>query len=363
MTKREDEINGLDQANFIRSSFIEDYLAEHRAINKSIKEKKKDKEVTRKKKGRKKRKKNKTLLGMEKKYNDNLRASVGLIYDRLIACPKLFLLKIDLQIPTLDDVVKRLKAVNLFPNPLLALRLQQAADSNIVINRFREELVRVFNKEDADWYFGTNKKVHYNNMGFIWCREYGKKKKKRHYHCLLLINGNRTFKVGSYDGFPFSGNYFVNRVAQCYLKALHLDELEFAYAGSMKMKERLFGGYIRYPGKKLFGVTKEDYDETQYDTKSLPYAFNYYKSTVIGRKLEKESIRWLHNRLDYMLKMVTKTIPDSEKAFVNEREKSFGRSELVFTGLEGNGIAEKAKRFITKRKKELGITVNKRNVY
>lgn len=96
-------------------------------------------------------------------------------YRALKLYPRVFAARFDLRFPQIDPI-------------------SRDYDSNKFISTFFETLKRLI-KRDREL-SGLERRVHQTDVRYVWAREVGRSGKP-HYHCVLLLNNDAYFKLGS----------------------------------------------------------------------------------------------------------------------------------------------------------------------
>ncbi|RBQ36292.1 inovirus Gp2 family protein [Rahnella aquatilis] len=102
----------------------------------------------------------------------------------LSAHPRTFIQRIDLRIPDTN--------------------YEQYRDDSTLMTRFMESLKSQIKQAQKRKKIQA-KRVHYTDVRYVWLREFGEQKGKKHYHVALMLNNDAYWNVGPYC--PVSGVY------------------------------------------------------------------------------------------------------------------------------------------------------------
>ncbi|HAT3695038.1 TPA: inovirus Gp2 family protein, partial [Serratia marcescens] len=116
--------------------------------------------------------------------------------------PRTYVRRIDLRIP--DEVY------------------EQYCDDSTLITRFMESLKAQI-KQTQKRKRREGKRVHPCNVRYVWSREFGEVKGKKHYHIALMLNNDAYYSTGTYC--PV-GNVYIHNLAlmimEAWVRALNL---------------------------------------------------------------------------------------------------------------------------------------------
>lgn len=138
--------------------------------------------------------------------------------------PRTYVRRIDLRIP--DEVYEQYRT-----DSTLITRFMESLKSQIKQTQTRKRM--------------EGKRVHPCNVRYVWSREFGEKKGKKHYHIVLMLNNDAYCSIGTYCRV---GNVYVHNLAlmvtEAWVRTLNL-HTQSDYQRYYKLVHFVLGGSIK----------------------------------------------------------------------------------------------------------------------